>query len=487
MADSVEGRNQTTRSKEDDSGRSIQLREAKPRTTVCDETKVAAVRQWSKAEIVVGAASLQWWAKLTQAETTSWEAVMTAFEKKWAIPVEAEESAEELKARIKSTVLRGEDLGKLVGPAGDEMCAHLRWATDMKPLVESIGDTLMLLKSDVRATLPLEVRSILPKSGLTTWEKFFKAVEELDGESIQDELERSRKYGSRGTEAFDNARGGSAELMTHQFGYAASPAPRSTYVYTSQPSPVQQQHHTPQRGPTPQRQSPGQNYAPATPQRGPPPHMPQMQQAPPNWQSPNNPFTTQTQPNTMVSRFAQSLVAGSPGSPSAGRGSRNSLGGDPVKDLMLARRAVANPRIYPATPAGAQQYQADMMAWDAKYAPNNGLAPDYATFPLTPGTVSAGSKECWTCGLLVNPPHFGMVKCKETGTPSIPIRESNVRTLIGNVLYPPGSRTPGRFQSGVSQITDELEGYNALGMYNVHQLLFDEQDEAESGNGGGLA
>ncbi|KAJ6555519.1 hypothetical protein B0H10DRAFT_2342869 [Mycena sp. CBHHK59/15] len=44
MADSVEGRNQTTRSKEDDSGRSIQLREAKPRTTVCDETKVGGGR-----------------------------------------------------------------------------------------------------------------------------------------------------------------------------------------------------------------------------------------------------------------------------------------------------------------------------------------------------------------------------------------------------------------------------------------------------------
>ena len=44
MADSVDGRNQMTRSKEDDSGRSIQLREAKPRTTVCDETKVGGGR-----------------------------------------------------------------------------------------------------------------------------------------------------------------------------------------------------------------------------------------------------------------------------------------------------------------------------------------------------------------------------------------------------------------------------------------------------------
>ena len=41
MADSKEERNQTTRSKENDSGRSIQLREAKPRTTVREKPRSA--------------------------------------------------------------------------------------------------------------------------------------------------------------------------------------------------------------------------------------------------------------------------------------------------------------------------------------------------------------------------------------------------------------------------------------------------------------
>jgi hypothetical protein len=51
MADSGEGRNQTTRSKEDDSGRSIQLREAKPRTTVCDETTVEMTMRRRSVEV----------------------------------------------------------------------------------------------------------------------------------------------------------------------------------------------------------------------------------------------------------------------------------------------------------------------------------------------------------------------------------------------------------------------------------------------------
>ncbi|KAF8170481.1 hypothetical protein K438DRAFT_1773716 [Mycena galopus ATCC 62051] len=53
MADGTEGRNQTTRSKEDDSGRSIQLRETKARTTGEDGKaicKPAKKLQWVRME-----------------------------------------------------------------------------------------------------------------------------------------------------------------------------------------------------------------------------------------------------------------------------------------------------------------------------------------------------------------------------------------------------------------------------------------------------
>ncbi|KAJ6522902.1 hypothetical protein B0H19DRAFT_1277187 [Mycena capillaripes] len=457
-----------------------------------------------------GTVADKWWTALDPAEKVSWSAVLKAFGKKWAVPVEAEESTEELKSRIKRTILNSADLGKLVGPPGDEMYAHLRWVTDMKPLVESINDPTMLLKGDIRATLPLEVRTILPKYGLTSWEKFFEAVESLDSESINDELERSERFRRGGVpttnmeiEGFDPDRTGT-ELMAHIAAFKAQmpttteqllsyrhpgpPAPpRSTYTY-GVPTSAQRSPAPRPQNPTPAHQSPTQAYAPSTPQRAPPPHMPHMQQAPFQWQSASNPFATPGQPNAATSRFVQTLLSSTPGSPSTGRNTRNSLGGDPVKDAALARRAVANPRVYQATPAGMQQYQNDLVAWDMQYGPASGVAPDYATFPLTPGTLPAGSKECWTCGLIANPPHFGLAKCRASGTHAVSTRESNVRALIGNALFPPGERTPGRFQSSVSQIdADERDRYNPMGMYDVHQMLFEDQVEEQSGNGEGLA
>ncbi|KAJ6547854.1 hypothetical protein B0H10DRAFT_2243386 [Mycena sp. CBHHK59/15] len=326
----------------------------------------------------------KWWTGLDAKDKVSWADVVKAFGKKWVVPVEAEESPEELKSRIKRMILHSADLGKLVGPPGDEMYAHLRWVTDMKPLVESINDPTMLLKGDVRATLPLEVRTILPKSGLTSWVKFFEAIESLDSESINDELERSERFRRGGVPAismeidrFDPDRTGE-ERMAHIAAFKVQMPTTSEQLLftgecTAQPSTASPKSDTAAPDPT-------QSYTPSTPQRAPPPHMPHMQQAPLQWQaSPNNPFVTPRQPNAATARFMQSLSTSTPGSPSAGRSSRNSLGGNPVKDAALARRAVANPRVYQATPAGMQQYQNDLAAWDTQYGPASGVAPDYAT------------------------------------------------------------------------------------------------------------
>ncbi|KAJ7665818.1 hypothetical protein B0H14DRAFT_2658402 [Mycena olivaceomarginata] len=426
------------------------------------DTKEAEKLYRFEMGLAPGTVADKWWKNVvTVAEKASWAELMKAFAKKWPVPVEAEESPEELKARIKSTVLRAEDLGKIVGPPGDEMYAHLRWAADMHPLIDALNDPSMLLKSDVRATLPLEIQSVLPASGLDSWEKFFTAVETVDSERVQDEIERNARFRRQGipnigaeTTGFDPDRSG-AELYAHI----------QALMY---------------RAPRP---APAQSYEPTTPQRGAPPHMPQMQHAPANWQvqSSANPFVaTPTQDNSPATRFMARLLQ-TPGSPSAGRSNRNSLGGDPIRDLALARRAAANPRTYPG-------YQADVAAWEARYSGPSAPAPDYATYPLTPGTMPAGSKECWTCRLVTSPPHYGVVKCRESGATQIPMKESNVRALVGNTLFPPGARMPGRFQSGVSQIeTNEMEGYNALGMYDVHQMLFEEQEDPESGNGEGRA
>jgi hypothetical protein len=125
-----------------------------------------------------GTVADKWWKNIVMtAEKASWAELMKVFAKKWPVPVEAEESLEELKSRIKSTILRAEDLGKIVGPPGDEMYTHLHRAADMHPLIATLNDPSMLLKTDVRTTLLLEIWLVLPASGLDSWEKFFTAVE----------------------------------------------------------------------------------------------------------------------------------------------------------------------------------------------------------------------------------------------------------------------------------------------------------------------
>jgi hypothetical protein len=251
----------------------------------------------------------------------------------------------------------------------------------MCPLIDTLNDPSMLLKSDVRATLPLEIQLVLPASGLDSWEKFFTAVETVDSERVQDEIERNTRFRRHSipnigaeTTGFDPDRSG-AELYAHIQALMANmppidtplppwtpPVPRTTYPRAMSNS------LQPQRSPTPNVQyrapqcpAPPQTYEPMTLQRGAPPHMPQMQHAPVNWQthSSANPFlVTPTQDNAPAAQFVARLLQ-TPGSPSAGRSSKNSLGGDPICDLVLGRQAAVNPRTYPASATGVQQYQAD--------------------------------------------------------------------------------------------------------------------------------
>ncbi|KAJ6626751.1 hypothetical protein B0H10DRAFT_1941747 [Mycena sp. CBHHK59/15] len=63
-----------------------------------------------------GTVADKWWTVLDAKEKVLWSNVVKAFEKKWVVLVEAEESMEELKSRSKRTILNSADLGKLVGP-----------------------------------------------------------------------------------------------------------------------------------------------------------------------------------------------------------------------------------------------------------------------------------------------------------------------------------------------------------------------------------
>ncbi|KAJ7785376.1 hypothetical protein B0H14DRAFT_2630590 [Mycena olivaceomarginata] len=335
----------------------------------------------------------------------------------------------------------------------------------------------MLLKSDMRATLPLEIRLVLPALGLNSWKKFFTAVETVDSEHVQDKIECNARFHRHSipnigaeTTGFDPNHSG-VELYARIQALMANmppidtpippwtpPVPRTTYPCTMsnslQPnacrhptcstmhhntlysrSPVTQLHHSVEYHPT---------------------CLCQLADA-----------IVRQPDNTPAAQFVARLLQ-TPGSPSTGQGSKNSLGGDPICDLALASHGST------AVPGGYGG-MGDVLKWPQCAC--TGLCD----IPPHPGHDAGGVEGMLDVRAHHYSPHYGVAKCCKSGAAQIPIKESTVRALVGNTLFPPGVRTPGRSQAGVSQIeADEIEGYNILGMYNVHQMLFEEQEEPES-------
>ncbi|KAJ7107740.1 hypothetical protein C8R44DRAFT_885146 [Mycena epipterygia] len=122
--------------------------------------------------------------------------------------------------------------------------------------------------------------------------------------------------------------------------------------------------------------------------------------------------------------FAKSLLV-TPSSPSSDRRHLTTLSGDPARDVDLARYVAEHPRVYPGDAAGIRCYTTDMTAWMSQNG--NTTSPDYTTFPLSPGTAPPGSRECFRCGILTNPPHFGQRACIAQNGHEVPVREQNVR------------------------------------------------------------
>jgi hypothetical protein len=124
--------------------------------------------------------------------------------------------------------------------------------------------------------------------------------------------------------------------------------------------------------------------------------------------------------------------------------------------------------MYPTDTMGAQRYKTDFETWMSQNG--NSASPDYTSFPFTPGTAPPGLKECYHCGLLTDPPHFGPSTCREFGHPQVPIRELNIHSVVGQIIHTPRQRS-----AGISQIDEVL--YNLFGGLDPDQPLYEAQSE----------
>ncbi|KAJ7764192.1 hypothetical protein DFH07DRAFT_770599 [Mycena maculata] len=425
-----------------------------------------------------GGQAEEWWNGLAATEKQTWPALMVAFETKWAKPKPTRWAQDVVIAELMDNCLARSALGKYVEDEdGISILSHVAWAEVVQKLLAELvgGDASMMLKSGVCAMLPVEFRQLINDTGLDTWEKYLKAVEDVGVDRIADAVEDCTAHQDRGTNellawhaANPNATPAQsaaffetfASRMAVEFGLghlllspgrsAAPSPPRYIPPAARQSQPTPGQSH-------PAMITPGPRGYPATPSTMVDPRTPWAQRPSPDVFGGS---TARPYPNA----FTKNLMT-TPISPSAGR-CATSLSGDPARDAMVAQQVAQSPGTYATDTAGIQRYTADMAPWMSQNG--NSPSPDYTTFPLSPRTVAAGSRECFRCGILTSPPHFGQRACVSQNGHEVPQREQNLRNAVGALLRPPGQRTPAR----VSQINESP--YDLFGGYNVDQPLYED-------------
>ncbi|KAJ6534615.1 hypothetical protein DFH09DRAFT_1405169 [Mycena vulgaris] len=431
-----------------------------------------------------GSQAEEWWNGLGAAEKKDWAALMVAFEKKWAKPKPTRRAQDVVIQELMSNFLDRDSLGKYVlDEDGNSVLSHVAWAEATRTLLGELvgGDAGMMLKSAIRGTLPVELRQLLNDAGLDNWEKWLTAVEGISIDRINDAVEERTQRHITITSGWqrDNPNATPAQREAHFQAQTAQMANELgiTNFFTS-----------PQRTTRPPASSRGTYIPPAARQSQPafvaapqatPPPGPRPYQTPSSHVDPRTPWASRTSSDIFggstvrapPNMFTKNLLA-TPASPSVGRSAPIILSGNVAGDVDLARHLVEHARTYTNDAASIQRYTTDMAAWMSQNG--NTPSPDYASFPFTPGTAPPGSRECFRCGVLTIPPHFGTRACEAQNGQRVPQREENVRKAVGAVLYPPGQRTPAR----ISQIQEVP--YDLFGGYNPDQPLY-EDDQSENG------
>ncbi|KAJ6527541.1 hypothetical protein B0H10DRAFT_1974282, partial [Mycena sp. CBHHK59/15] len=96
-------------------------------------------------------------------------------------------------------------------------------------------------------------------------------------------------------------------------------------------------------------------------------------------------------------------------------------------------------RMYTADAAGIQSYTP---TWQ-RGSPKTAIAPlRLHHFPITPGTAAPGSRECFRCGVLTDPAHFGVRACREQNGREVPTREQSVRNFVGAIMFHRANELP---------------------------------------------
>ncbi|KAJ6603180.1 hypothetical protein B0H10DRAFT_2229862 [Mycena sp. CBHHK59/15] len=360
---------------------------------------------------------------------------MAAFEKKWPKPKSTKHDQDVVVEELMGNYLDQDTLGKQVKDEdGTSVLSHVAWVEVTQRLLGELtgGDAAMMLKSAIHAMLPVEFCTLINDDGtLDTWEKYLKAVESISNDRIKDAAEACTNRNA----AMDHQAAGLARMNPARMPAAL----RGEGLMTQLLQLMKGQGFTPDNMAAYGR-SPGSIQAARALHH-------RIHCAPVGQRTQEDIFGGSTlRPTTS---FAKNLMT-TPSSPMPA--------GSPVH--------------LPSRSTGVQNYTKELGIWTTQNGP--GVTPNYTTFPLAPSTVAAGSKECFRCGVFTNPPHYGRAACEAHGGQNLSQKEQNLRTWVGETLYPRSSRTLGH----ISQINEAL--YDPLSGRGLDEPLY-EEEQSENG------
>jgi hypothetical protein len=327
-----------------------------------------------------------------------------------------------------------------VGDEEDDMLySHIDWAHKVQAIAEEIEDDKGMLIPIARANLPLSIRTLLPND-ISTWDKFIEAVCAISISRLMDEVDRDKTLQATTTAV--------ANLAISQL------SPTARYNPTFQRTPYR---------------TPYQRAQPTEPQEPPTPKPTTSITVTPSTPNPRNntPFES-FGGSTLRATMGNTRIPAIPSSPLANRG------GAYVK---LAQQATNDNLPYPTTDDGRQRYQTAITAWMIKYGPT---PADWSTdhFPLTPGTATLGSGECYNCGMAGHRSD----ECSSTDNP-IPKLEANWRSCINGLLRPRRNRFTESSGALPVFIIDADRVEIDPGVYDTSELEFVEHEEQGNGQG----
>lgn len=315
-------------------------------------------------QLAPGQIAEEWFQGLSSLRISTFLDLRTAFRKRWPPPKRPKYSRMQQKERVMAEVLDENDIG--LWTAGNY--GHVVWATKVSRLALGMGDMEgYLIEYVIEAILNL-LKDYL-KCEYADWDEFVEDVQSVSSVKLK-----------RGREDLDKERVRDVDIARLK----AQPSLASLQYLFSQMSTSSQWSNPPAYRATTRT-----------------PTLPSQAAVQPNVTGIMYP-TLNSAP-LMPAPNALGMLMGT------GRGGFG-MRGAPFTRVQLTRAqimeklAMAPQRAN--TEAGVRQYEADIELWHRNHG-TEGFSTLDKPYPLRPGTALIGSGECYSCGVVTDPPHVG--------------------------------------------------------------------------------